>query len=491
MKKLTLNNPQTRSPRESAHTYKAFFRRARGKIAGWVGGREFRARSASGAGALGDILLPGARARWQLPYLRTLTPDLLESILRDAATGTSPRREHELYALMEQTWPRLAKNLSEIKNTVVGLDWTVRQPDTDAPDAAAEDLVTKSRLVMRGDPATGTLGWEGTMRHLLDGWFRGVSMVEIDWRAGAGGILPRSTRPIPAWHFGWSRDVGQLMLYPEPGRADSAMEIPPGKFLVAVHNASGEHPSTGALLRPLVWWWCAANFSAEWLLNYAQIFGQPYRWATYARGDTAAAEQLYTIMEEMGSAAFGVGPEGTDIQFHESSRSGSDLPQAALLDRADRACDILLLGQTLTTDVGASGSRALGEVHRSVRSDIVDAAAGWLSEILNEQLIPALFTLQRGGAPDLSTLPWWEASRKQSVDTKVTAEVIEILVRAGLPIPQAWAHDILDIPAPQEGEAIIQPPQPAAPPAGDPAAFLGGLPTEARAYLLAKLGSHG
>ena len=34
----------------------------------------------------------------------------------------------------------------------------------------------------------------------------------------------------------------------------------------------------------MAWWWCAANFSADWLLNYAQIFGIPIRWTTYAQG---------------------------------------------------------------------------------------------------------------------------------------------------------------------------------------------------------------
>lgn len=47
-----------------------------------------------------------------LPSAQQMTPALIESILRGALTGTSPQREHELYSLMEQTWPRLAKNIA-------------------------------------------------------------------------------------------------------------------------------------------------------------------------------------------------------------------------------------------------------------------------------------------------------------------------------------------------------------------------------------------
>lgn len=479
---------RTTVPRASAHTKRAFLSSARVRIADRAKKLVLRAlgvRPPASPSGLGEILLPAARTRWQLPALRSLTPDIIESILRDAATGSNPRREHELYSLMEQTWPRLAKNLSEIKNTVIGLEWSIRHPG-DTPDAAAEDLVSRARLGMRGDPCAGTLGWEGTLRHLLEAWFRGVSIAEIDWRATPRGILPAATRPIPCWHYGWHRDSGRLMLYPHPGDPSTAIDIPHHKFLVAVHNAGSGHPSSGALLRPLVWWWLASNFCSEWFLNYAQLFGQPYRTATYPRGDTQAAEALSIHMAGCGAAGFAVVPEGTEIQFHDAGKSASENPQAVLMDRADRACDILLLGQTLTTDVGDSGSRALGDVHTSVRSDIIDAAASWLAEVLNEQLIPSLFEIYTGARPDPATLPWWEPGRKQSIDTKVTAETIEILVRAGLPIPRDWAYEVLDIPAPEPGEAVIEAPAPAAP---DPAAFLAGLPTEARAYLLAKLGS--
>ena len=44
-----------------------------------------------------------------------------------------------------------------------------------------------------------------------------------------------------------------------------------------------------------------------------------------------------------------------------------------MLDRADRYCDILVLGQTLTTEVGASGSRALGDVHSGVKHEVIEA----------------------------------------------------------------------------------------------------------------------
>jgi len=420
-----------------------------------------------------------------------MTPERIELILREALTGHSPHREQELYLLMQQTWPRLAKNISEIKNAVIGLEWNITTPEpkdpSNPPDPSpSTDLPTlleTARLHMRGNPITGTSGWEGTLRALLDAWVRGIALTEIHWEATPHGILPRASHTIPPWHYGWATDTGHLQLYPTPGDPTTAIPIPPGQFLIAIHNTTGGHPSGGSLLRPLAFWWAASNFSAEWFLNFAQIFGQPFRWANYDRTDPDAAPALAAMMESMGSSAYGIGPEGTTIEFHDAGKGGSDNPQIAILDRADRACDILLLGQTLTTDVGSSGSRSLGEVHNSIRADIVDAAAGWLAEILNEQLIPALVTHYTGTQPAPATLPWFEPTRKQTADTKLTAETIEILVRAGLPIPKAWAYTTLDIPEPTDGEPTIQPPAPQT----DLAPALAAMPVEARAYMLSHM----
>ncbi|MEZ0258535.1 MAG: DUF935 family protein, partial [Chthoniobacter sp.] len=74
--------------------------------------------------------------------------------------------------------------------------------------------------------------------------------------------------------------------------------------------------------------------------------------------------------------------------------------------------DLLVLGQTLTTDTGGmgagGGSHALGQVHADVRSGIIDAAAKFTAGILEQQLIPAILRLNYGDceeAPNLHLQP--------------------------------------------------------------------------------------
>ena len=485
--------------------------------------RLFRAKSPAKAAtpgkndstALQTIILPQARTRWMHPHAAQMTPGRIEQILRSALTGDSPAKEQELYTLMESTWPRLMKNVLEVKEAVLSLDWNLMEPAEEEQLPGAKELVARCKNGMKGDPCADGHGWRSTLSALLDAWFRGISISEIDWEYRSGrktqdfktqdtrqdlgksippAWLPRQTRDIPAWHYGWQTDTGRLMLYPNGSSAD-AIDFPENKFLIAIRKAGKGHPSGTALLRTLAWWWCSANFSQEWLLNFAQIFGQPFRWATYDGAQDGVKEDLSTMMEQMGSAAWGIGPEGTKVEWHESGKSGADNPQAYILTLADTACDLLVLGQTLTSTQGSSGSLALGEVHQSVRADIIDSAAAWLAEVLNEQLVPAIISLNHGETGEDSTLPWFQPTRKSKQDTKVLAETFEIILRSGIPLVQEEVYDALDMSMPQDDDKTFGPisnlksqisnPEAAASP--DLRRLLAKLPLDAREYVLARL----
>jgi phage gp29-like protein len=455
---------------------------------------------------LSGILLPHARSRWVLPAAAGMTPATIESILRDGLTGRSPRREQELYSLMESTWPRLLKNTEELKSAVLGLEWQVMEPPADRAIPGARELVERAMNGMKSDPETDGLGWRGTLSSLLDAWPRGISISEIEWEYRGGlrtppAWLPRLTRDLPPWHYGWRtgpqgsaaaglpEQDGRLVLYPD-ATGQSGQPFPPNRFLIGIRKAGKGHPSGTALLRCLAWWWCAANFSAEWLLNFAQIFGQPFRWATYAAGQDDVKADLSAMMADMGSAAWGIGPDGTKIEWHEAARSGADNPQAHMLVLADTACDLLLLGQTLTSTQGDKGSQALGTVHQSIRADIIDAAAEWLASVLNEQLIPSIVALNLGDSGEDSALPWFQPARKDKKDTKVLAETFEIILRSGIPLVKTEVYDALDMSQPQAGDEVFQGGAPAGIPAGTPPevrAMLARLPLDAREYFLARL----
>lgn len=66
---------------------------------------------------LASILRPQARERWMLPQVGAITPQYIEMTLRGALAGAH-LPQWELFNLMEDTWPRLRKNILELKMAV-------------------------------------------------------------------------------------------------------------------------------------------------------------------------------------------------------------------------------------------------------------------------------------------------------------------------------------------------------------------------------------
>ena len=64
-----------------------------------------------------------------MPDLAWVTPDYIARVLDASLNGDCPEEEHALYDLRCRTWPRLVKNVTELKNAVCGLQWNVQDEE--------------------------------------------------------------------------------------------------------------------------------------------------------------------------------------------------------------------------------------------------------------------------------------------------------------------------------------------------------------------------
>lgn len=137
--------------------------------------------------------------------------------------------------------------------------------------------------------------------------------------------------------------------------------------------------------------------------QYAQIFGMPFRKATYDGYNETARMQLEKALEEAGSAPYIVLPEGSTIEFIEQKGAQGSTD---LYDRMRKACNeemsILILGQSQTTmkEQGKLGGN--DDTHAQTEDDInLDDREDELS-IFNENVKPILislgFPLDAGGS---------------------------------------------------------------------------------------------
>ncbi|MDD5349496.1 MAG: DUF935 family protein [Chthoniobacteraceae bacterium] len=432
--------------------------------------------------SLARILRPQAAYRWLLPQLAAITPQYIEMTLRGALAGNHVQA-WELFDLMEDTWPRLGKNLNELKGAVrnMKLTWEPYAEDGEDPTPSAREkcaLVKAAWENMRPAAESDENDGMGTIFDILDAWAKGVSVLEIEWRQfqskALGSVLgPRCTywvHPVCyAWNIGGvlglrSDARGNL----SPGLPTNAMTtqaqpyviqpFPPEKFVVAIRKHKSGTALAGPMLRPLCWWWLAANFSADWMLNLAQLFGIPFRWANYDRNASdATIVALGNALQNMGSAGYAAFPEGTGLQFVEAGKNSEHSPQAEMLNLADKNCDLLVLGQTLTSETGGGGkgggSLALGKVHEGVKGEIVESCACFAAETITNQVARPVLRINYGEDSECPTL---RLETKKEDDLVQKSQVIANLApSAGAAIPLSYINSTFDIPVPADGEPTL------------------------------------
>jgi phage gp29-like protein len=425
--------------------------------------------------SLQNVVAPlPARYRTNDFDLSNVTPEQVRSILRNVRTGRLEDQDR-LFRLMIDTWYRLRKNLNEVAGAVARLPVEIMAPIREGetePSARAQQITAIVKRALESyapAPQAWELDKEGAIKALIDAYGKGISVLEVIWHVQNGIISPRCYAPTPAKYLSYPTDGNQVdrLMLAKDGVNNSVLEdFPEDRFLIGVWQQGGTHPIHCANLRSLTKHWLGAVYGMGWLMQYAQLFAIPWRHVE-TDGSDQAMMRAEEMLESIGSSGYAVTGEGVKLNIVEGvSGSASAMPQSHLMDVADRACDILFLGQTLTSDVGDSGSRALGDVHEGIRVEIIQSVASWVANIFTNQLIPSIVRLNFGYVP-AEDMPYAKIVIPEKQDQKAQAERMKIIKEIGIEVPREYAYETLQIPMPTDGEKIVGDPAQIAPPPMD------------------------
>ena len=394
--------------------------------------------------------------------LSNVTPEQVRTILRNVRTGKLEDQDR-LFRLMLDTWPRLRKALNEVAGAVSRLPIQIKPAIREGAEEPTPQAIRIHETVERAmesfapRPGYWELDNKSGVRALIDAYAKGISVLEIVWHVQNSIISPRCYAPVPAKYLAYpsaGNEVDRLMVAPKGTTSGPLEDFPPDRFIIAVWSQGGMHPIHAANLRTLTKYWLASVYGLGWLMQFAQLFGVPWRHVE-TDGSEGAMDAAEAMLENVGSTGAAVTGPGVKLNILDGVTGSADsMPQSHLMDVADRACDILLLGQTLTTDNTGTGSRALGEVHEGIRVEVIQSVASWVSAILTEQLIPAIVRLNFGAVP-AEDMPFAEITIPRVKDTKAAAERFKILVETGVKMPAKWVYEELEIPEPVDGEEIF------------------------------------
>lgn len=158
------------------------------------------------------------------------------------------------------------------------------------------------------------------------------------------------------------------------------------------------------------------NMLSYWDM-FGEVFGAPIRVARTSSTDAAEVARLETAMQQMGSAAWAVLSEGTDMEIKETSRGDAYNVYDRRVDRCNSELSKGVLMQTMTIDNGSSLSQS--ETHLEVFSDVVQADARMLQCVINDRLLPHML---RHGFPVQGLRFEWDDAATFSPEQQLAME---------------------------------------------------------------------
>lgn len=368
---------------------------------------------------------------WAMALPDKLQPKHVSQILRGARAGYLAQQA-QLTQLMRDSWPMFNKCEYEVRTAVSRVKYSVKAyslPGEEPTPTAQRKADTVSRALSNFEPSRfeDEDGFPGMIYDLMDAMPNGLSVTELVWaeKDSPDGpeMIPRCSCWVNQNHYMFTIQ-GKLVMtrYQAPvdyltfRRPEDLQAVADeDKFLVAKFKGKSGSPTSAGRMRCLTWWWVAVVFGREFALNFAQKYGGPFLDLSYVPGaDSTADQKKYEdLCQRAANLGFCVHPNTGEIKVTPAQGMGGDNPQVVLMQMADEACQILLLGQTLTstTPDDGGGTKAQGLVHSEVRRELLEGYASWIADVLSSQL-----------AVSVVRVNWREVTERPTIEADFTEE---------------------------------------------------------------------
>ena len=392
---------------------------------------------------------------------RSVTPGQMAAALREAESpGHGAARDYlELAERMEETYLHYSGVLATRKRAVSGIPVRV-EPADDSARALAD--ATAAQALFERDTITDELF------DVLDAIGKGFSATEILWEMSERQWLPRALKQrLPQWFDYDPHDGETLMVRTDADDGGGWEPLKPFKMIVHRVAAKSGLPIRGGLARIAAWAWLYQAFALRDWVRFVEGYGLPLRIGRFGPGASADDRKvLWRAVRDIAGDAAAIIPESMQIEFvTENSLTGRSEIFRDLITYLDSQVSIAVVGQTLTTQQGDSGSYALGQVHNLVREDIEDADGQALATTLRNQLVVPFITLNHGPR---ERYPRVIIKRERAAEIGVFADALARLVPVGLRVRQEDVRNRLGIAAPAEGDEVLGAPIPGSTPMAMP-----------------------
>ena len=278
------------------------------------------------------------------------------------------------------------------------------------------------------------LGMSTLISDILDAVLWGFQPLEIMWEMRGGLFWPAKVISKPAHWFRFT--VNNELRFLSQGHPEGE-ELKPRKFLLAQHNNTYTNPYGEKLLPKCFWPVTFKKGAWKWWVTATEKFGSPFIVGKVPRGtDSSEIDKLNESLQALVQDVTAVLPNDTAVEIMDGqsgrSAASSTSPHHELIEQCNAEIALAILGQTLTTEVGSTGSYAAAKTHNDVRADITAGDKRMVEKTL-QQLIDWMCELNWSGSKPPIISMWHE----EDVD-KDLAERDKILSETGIRFSKSY-----------------------------------------------------
>ena len=240
-------------------------------------------------------------------------------------------------------------------------EWRI-EPGTitgEKPTPAAEELARRFAEDLE------RIDVENLIVEILNAPLMGNVPIEILWQPDNGRARIHDLRAVPSRWFGWSQEDNQPRFLSKENPWYGEV-LPFGKFVFARYEPTYDNPYGKRLLSRCFWPITFKRGGLQFWVTFCEKFGIPFLLGKYGRNvEKPEQARMLASLAAMVRDAVAIVPEGASVEMLTHKGQGGEVFQK-LCDSMDAAMSKVIMGQTLTAEVGDKGSYAVGKVHENV-----------------------------------------------------------------------------------------------------------------------------
>lgn len=380
---------------------------------------------------------------WSDTIVTGLTPVGLAGVLKSASMG-HPDRFMLIAEEMEERDAHYASVLGTRKRAITSVEPIVVAASKDAEDQriseAVQEIVDDPDFV------------DDCVTDALDALGKGYSLVEIMWERNAREWHPTGYHWRNQRHFLLDRIDGRTLRMKDPLALDG-VDLPPFKFVTHTPKLKSGLPVRGGLARLCSWAFLFKSYTLKDWMAFLEVFGMPLRVGRYGQGASQDNKRvLLKAVREISTDAAAIIPKDMDIEFIEAKGGQGNAVFGAMSEYLDKQVSKAVLGQTMSTDEGASLSQA--QVHENVRNDIARADARQAAATINRDLIRPFIDLNFGSR---DKYPMVVFPITEGEDITALTDAVAKLVPLGLAVSKKSMLEKLGLDEPDDEDELLAP----------------------------------